>query len=91
LKFIGFKRWFILFLDNNSRIFLIKMKDLADQKAIHNYPKMTVLKSLKNVLKQKLIRIIGLFLRRHAFRNEKDIYQKIVYRPVNETEISNFK
>ena len=67
------------------------MKDLADQKAINNYPKMTVLKSLKNVLKQKLIRIIGLFLRRHAFRNEKDIYQKIVYRPVNETEISKFR
>lgn len=67
------------------------MKDLADQKAIHNYPRMTVLKSLKNVLKQKIIRIIGLFLRRHASRNEKDIYQKIVYRPVNETDISNFK
>lgn len=67
------------------------MKDLADQKVINSYPKMTALKSLKNVLKQKLIRIIGLFLRRNSSWNENDIYQKIVYRPVPETEISNFK
>ncbi|MCY6413944.1 carotenoid oxygenase family protein [Acinetobacter sp. VNH17] len=67
------------------------MKDLADHKQMNCYPKMTALKSLKNILKQKMIRIIGLFLRRHAQRNEKDIYQKMVYRPVNEAEISSFK
>lgn len=67
------------------------MKDLVDKEIINNYPKMTLFKSLKNVLRQKMIKIIGLCLRRNASWNEKDIYQKIVYRPVNETEISNFK
>ena len=55
------------------------------------YAKMTTFKSLKNRVFQKIITIIGTFLRRRSTSTEHNIYQNIVYQPVAETEFREFK
>lgn len=55
------------------------------------YAKMTTFKSLKNRVFQKIITIIGTFLRRRSTSTEHNIYQNIVYQPVAETEFHEFK
>ncbi len=55
------------------------------------YPTMTVFKSVRNRIMQRLIRWIGLFLRRHEALQEHHIYQNQLYQPVVETECHEFK
>ena len=60
------------------------------------YPRMTAQKSFWNVFRQKLIEVIGRFLRRnHLRRNHRDketsLYHKKLYQPVEETTITALK
>ena len=57
---------------------------------LKTYPKMTAFKSFKNSVIQKIIRIIGKFLRRHTKLDEHNVYHKIIYRPADEAEIYQF-
>lgn len=58
---------------------------------LKSYPRMTVQKSLWNVFRQKLIKVIGQFLRRNNHYREANLYQKKLYQPVEETTITALK
>lgn len=52
---------------------------------------MTAFKSFKNICIQKIITFIGRLLRQNSTSHENNLYQKIVYRAVEEAEVTNFK
>lgn len=61
------------------------------QLKLKHYPKMTAQKSFLNVLRQKLISMIGRFLRRHRRDKEVNLYHKKLYQPVEEIITTTLK
>ena len=64
----------------------IKSDQEVNQRRL-TYPKMTAFKSFKNRLSQKIIHIIGRFLRRNKASSERSIYQNPLYLAVKEREV----
>ena len=61
------------------------------QLKLKHYPKMTAQKSFLNVLRQKLICMIGRFLRQHRRDKEVNLYHKKLYQPVEEIITTTLK
>ena len=61
------------------------------QLKLKHYPRITAQKSFFNVLRQKLICVIGRFLRRHRRDKEVNLYHKKLYQPVEEIITTHLK
>ncbi|MEG0486787.1 MAG: carotenoid oxygenase family protein [Acinetobacter sp.] len=55
------------------------------------YPRMTAQKSFWNVIRQKLIHVIGRFLRRNHQDKESSFYHKKLYQPVEEQTVTTLQ